>query len=155
MEAVGVVANVFAVVDMSAKVVTLCSWYFKAAAGARDDISRVQNRVRHLGIVLQSAQRVIEGPDGGALVASRELNESLAECSSELGTLQNKLEPSGRRTAMRRVGLRALKWPLSKEETGVAVANLERCENTISFGFQIDQTYVLPAQSLPADAVVY
>lgn len=43
---------------------------------------------------------------------------------------------------MRRVGLRALKWPLSKGETETAVANLERCEDTVVLGSQIGQTYV-------------
>lgn len=56
---------------------------------------------------------------------------------------------------MRCVGLRALEWPLSKGETESAVANVERCENTITFGFQIDQTYVISASISLADVAVY
>lgn len=66
-------------------------------AGAHNDIFRLQSRVRHLGIVLHSAQRVIEGLDGGALVASRELSDSLKECGAELEKLRGRLEPSERR----------------------------------------------------------
>lgn len=72
MEALGAVANVVAIVDMSAKVVMLRSWYLRAVAGAKDDTSRLQIRVWHLGMVLQSSQRVIV-PDSGALVTSREV----------------------------------------------------------------------------------
>ena len=58
-------------------------------AGAHNDIFRLQSRVR--------AQRVIEGLDGGALVASRELSDSLKECGAELEKLRGRLEPSERR----------------------------------------------------------
>ncbi|MBE3041784.1 hypothetical protein IMZ48_04235 [Candidatus Bathyarchaeota archaeon] len=140
MEALGVAANVCAVVDMSAKVISLCSWYFKGVVKARKQISRLQNRVSHLQAVLENAKRIIEGPDGDKLAASREIADCLAECVKWLEELQKKLEPSGKRKAMRLIGLRALRWPLRGGEIEGAIACLERCENTIAFGLQIDQT---------------
>lgn len=43
---------------------------------------------------------------------------------------------------MRRFGLRALKWPFSRMEMESVIANLERCEQTIMLGLQVDQTCV-------------
>ena len=140
MEALGIAANVCAVVDMSAKVIALCSWYFKGVVKAQTDISRLQRRVCQLKAVLDGAQRIINGPDSDKLESSREIADSLGECKTELEKLREKLEPNGKRKAMHRLGFRALRWPLDSEEIESVISCLERCENTIAFGLQIDQT---------------
>ncbi|KAM0332410.1 hypothetical protein ACHAQA_002690 [Verticillium albo-atrum] len=143
MEGLGVAANIIAVVEISAKVATLCVQYSTAVASARADIARLQTQVSQLGAVLQAAKRLTEGPKGQSLSVSQELTESLRECIAELQRLDEKLAPSTARKAMRRVGLRALKWPFTSKETRDIVDNLERYEKAISLGLQIDQTFLL------------
>ncbi|RYP47171.1 hypothetical protein DL768_006721 [Monosporascus sp. mg162] len=143
MEGLGIAANVIAVVDLSAKVATLCFQYSTAVAGARADVTRLQNQVNQLGVALRRAKQLVEGPNSRPLAASRELADTLQECIDELRRVQDKLEPGPARKAMRRFGLRALKWPFSSKDIESVVTNLKRCEQTILLGLQIDQTSLL------------
>lgn len=47
--------------------------------------------------------------------------KSVTLCSQDLGRLQEKLQPKTRHKTMSRVGLRALKWPLSKSSVNEEV----------------------------------
>ncbi|RYP75597.1 hypothetical protein DL771_002297 [Monosporascus sp. 5C6A] len=143
MEGLGIAANVIAVADLSAKVATLCFQYSIAVAGARGDITRLQNQVNQLGVALRRAKQLVEGPNSRPLAASGELADTLQECTDELRRVQDKLEPGTTRKAMRRFGLRALKWPFCSKDIESVVTNLKRCEQTILLGLQIDQTSLL------------
>lgn len=141
MEGLGVAANVIAVVDLSTKVATLCFQYSKEVAGARGDIERLASQVQQLGTAIRAAQHLVEGTRGQSLPTSRSLLESIRACSTDLERLDNTLDSSYRRKSrMRRLGLRALKWPFSSKEVDQAISSLQRHEKTIVFGLQIDQT---------------
>ncbi|KAH7030641.1 kinesin light chain 3 [Microdochium trichocladiopsis] len=145
MEGLGVAASVIAVVDLSAKVATICLQYSKEVLSARADIQRFQSQVKHLGVALQATQHLV-GQDAAArsLSTSRELLKPLHNCIAELQGLEKRLDPkqSGR-SAMRRFGLRALKWPFSSKEVDQLLASLERHEKTILLALQADQTVML------------
>ena len=68
-------------------------------------------------------------PDDGA--AARKLVDSVDGYTSELVQLQNRLDPGKARKAMRRFGIRALKWPFDSKEVSDIVSNLER--GTLSY----------------------
>jgi hypothetical protein len=140
MEGLGVAANVIAVVDLSTKVATLCFQYSKEVAGARADIERLHAQVEHLGAVVQAARLLIEGPRGESLTTSQKLVDIFHNCSVDLDKLKAKLEPNPKRSTMRRLGLRALKWPFSSKEIDQILSSLKRHEDTIHLGLQIDQT---------------
>ena len=61
----------------------------------------------------------------------------------QLQTLNNKLELSTGRKAMRRIGIRALKWPFKSGEIDTVIKKLERYKQTASLALQVDQTYVI------------
>ncbi|KAH7001205.1 hypothetical protein EDB80DRAFT_879307 [Ilyonectria destructans] len=143
MEAVGAAANIIAVIDLSAKVATLCFQYYTEVAGAQADITRLQSQVNHQCVAFRGARQLLEEKTSQPLATSRELVDSLQECERELRRLEDKLDPSRARKAMRRFGLRALRWPFSRKEIESVIANLERCEQTIMFGLQVDQTRIL------------
>jgi conjugal transfer/entry exclusion protein len=144
MEAVGVTANVIAVVDLSAKVVKLCVQYAKQVAGAKQDIERLQTQVEHLGDALKAAQTLVKGAQAQSLFTLQKLVDLSDPCNAELQRLETKLGPSSGRKAMRRMGIRALKWPFSSKEVDQILSSLERHEKTILLGLQIDQTFVTP-----------
>ncbi|KAM0269068.1 hypothetical protein ACHAQH_009824 [Verticillium albo-atrum] len=123
MEGLGVAANVIAVIDLSAKVATLCVQYAKEVAGARADIQRLQKQANQLGSALRAAQHVVEGSNSQSLFASQGLTGSFCECIVDLQRLENKLCPNPARTAMRRLGLRALKWPFNSKEVNQVYGN--------------------------------
>ncbi|ROT40812.1 hypothetical protein SODALDRAFT_376566 [Sodiomyces alkalinus F11] len=129
MEGLGVAANVIAVVDLSVKVATLCLQYSR--------------EVEHLGTALRAAQHLLEGNNGQPLSTSRGLVGSFRDCIAELKRLEKKLGPNTARTAIRRFGFRALRWPFSSKEVDQLLASLERHERTILLGLQIDQTAIL------------
>ncbi|KAH7116445.1 hypothetical protein EDB81DRAFT_819588 [Dactylonectria macrodidyma] len=55
-EAVGLAISVIAIIDLSAKVATLCLQYSTAVRNAGDDITRLQRRLNDLSTCLQRAQ---------------------------------------------------------------------------------------------------
>ncbi|WZH40876.1 kinesin light chain 1 [Fusarium acuminatum] len=140
MEGLGVVANIIAVVDLSAKVATLCFQYSKDVSSARADIERLRSQVEHLATALRATQRPIEGTRGLSLLTSQGLAGSFRSCMADLERLEKKLAPNPVRTAMRRYGVRALKWPFTSKDVDQLLAGLERHEKNMLLGLQVDQT---------------
>ncbi|KAF4422157.1 Kinesin light chain [Fusarium acutatum] len=142
-EAVGLAASIIAIVELSVKVSKLCVQYSTAAGNARADITRLQSRLKDLNICLEAAQRLLDDPRNTALAISRSLIDSLNSCKIELDEIQDKLDPGSARKAMRRFGLRALKWPFDSKEISTAISNLEHYKQTITLYLQVDQTTIL------------
>ncbi|RYP68551.1 hypothetical protein DL770_008416 [Monosporascus sp. CRB-9-2] len=142
-EAVGLAASVIAIINLSAKVANLCLQYSTAVGNARADITCLRTRLDHLGTSLQGVQHLLDGRNNQELVTSRKLVDSLNGCTSELAQLQSRLDPGKARKAMRRFGLRALKWPFDSKEVSGIVSNLEHYKQTIMLCLQVDQTTLL------------
>ncbi|KAJ4309322.1 hypothetical protein N0V84_011561 [Fusarium piperis] len=142
-EVVGLAASVIAIIDLSAKVAKLCSDYSTAVRNARADITRLQSQLGNLSECLQGAQRLLNDPNNRSLATSRKLVDSIDGCTSELVQVQNRLDPGKARKAMRRFGLRALRWPFNSKEVSGIISNLERYNQTIMWCLQIDQTTIL------------
>ncbi|KAF4469884.1 Kinesin light chain [Fusarium albosuccineum] len=145
-EPVGLAASVIAIINLSAKVVKLCSDYSTAVRNARADITRLQSQLNDLSRCLQGARRLLADPNNKSLATSRGLVDSLDGCKSELDQVQTRLDPgkAGKaRKTMRRFGLRTLKWPFDSKEFSGIISNLERYNQTITWCLQIDQTTIL------------
>ncbi|KAJ3522867.1 hypothetical protein NM208_g12684 [Fusarium decemcellulare] len=145
-EAVGLAASVIAIINLSAKVVKLCSDYSTAVGNARADITRLQSQLNDLSRCLQGARRLLADPNSKSLATSRGLVDSLDDCKSELDQVQTRLDPgkAGKaRKTMRRFGLCTLKWPFDSKEFSGIISNLERYNQTITWCLQIDQTTIL------------
>ncbi|KAF7547858.1 hypothetical protein G7Z17_g7436 [Cylindrodendrum hubeiense] len=142
-EAVGLASSAVAILEISTRVAKLCLDYSAAVSNAREDITRLHNQVDGLSRTLQEARRVIEGPNGKSLTASQNLLDSLDSCVSELAQLEKRLDLGKRGSAMRRFGLRSLKWPFEIKEVTDIISRLERYERTIHLGLQVDQTTIL------------
>jgi DNA-binding transcriptional MerR regulator len=139
-EAVGLAASIIAIVELSAKVGKLCVQYSAAAGHARADITRLQSRLKDLNVCLEAAERLLEDPKNSKLATSQSLVDSLNACKRELSEVQDRLDPGSARKAMRRFGLRALKWPFDSKEMNTVVSNLEHYKQTITLCLQVDQT---------------
>jgi hypothetical protein len=144
MEVVGSAASIIAVIDLSAKVASLCFQYSAAVKNARSDVERLQGELERLRTTLQGAQRLLESPNGKRLQTSQGLWDGLNDCSSQLSQLRSRLEkklnPGAARKAMSRIGLRALKWPFESKEIDSIINNLERYRDTLSAGLTVDGT---------------
>ncbi|OAA45326.1 kinesin light chain 3 [Beauveria brongniartii RCEF 3172] len=143
MDGLSVAASVIAVVDVSVKVITLCSQYSKAVANASADISRLETLLKGLKTTLDHAEALIKAPQGASLSTSQNLQEQLTACHSTLQKLHGKLDGGVVRQTKHRLWTRALKWPFNHDEIDSMMSTLERYHRRIMDGLQIDQTTLL------------
>ncbi|KAJ6781734.1 hypothetical protein PWT90_05231 [Aphanocladium album] len=143
MDGLSVAASVIAVVDLSVKVITLCSQYSKAVANAPAEISRLNTLVKGLKTTLDGAEALIKSPQGASLSTSHTLRDQLVGCQSTLQELHDRLGAGVTARPKRRLWSRALKWPFSRGEVEATMATIERHHRIIMDGLQVDQTTLL------------
>ena len=102
MEALGVAANVIAVVDISVKVLQVCSDYAKEAKNAKAEIEELRQEAENLRDTAQKVQQLIEGPQGTRLEASQELLLRIEDSLCILTDVNGKLQPPSKHSLWRR-----------------------------------------------------
>ncbi|KPA35358.1 vegetative incompatibility protein het-e-1, partial [Fusarium langsethiae] len=142
-EALGVTSSVIAVVDLSAKVFSLCLQYSREVKNAKGDIERLCKEVAACQDTTEKLKALLEGPRGRELKASQQLASAIEDGHSTLGKLEQRLRHSTGRKVMSRFGMRALKWPFESKDVEGTIQNLERCRGVISLALNIDQTVIL------------
>ncbi|KAM0393285.1 hypothetical protein ACHAPZ_010238 [Fusarium culmorum] len=141
-EALGVASSVIAVVDLSAKVLSLCLQYSQAVKNAKDDIEKLGKEVAAFRATTEELKTLIDGPRSQELKASQQLRFAIEDGRSRLEKLEQQLQPSTGRKRMSRFGLRAFKWPFESKDVKGTIEDLERCRENISLALNIDQTQV-------------
>src|SRR2546423_5385235 len=141
MEPLGVAVNVINVVNLSAKIASLCIQYSRDVKNAKSDIESLQREVVSLSHTFQEVERLLHGPDSVRLSASQELRDAVENCLSQLTAIKTRLEPNKTSKAMSLVGVRALKWPFQSKEVEKVLKNLERCTQTVSLALGVDQLW--------------
>jgi len=140
MDGLSGVASVIAVIDIAAKIASLCLEYSVAVKDAKDDIERVQRKVSDITHVLEKIKKLLDARDKAQLSTTHDLLKSLGKCLQELEDLKVKLEPRKTRKAMSRFGIRALKWPFTNKQMERVISSLQGYENTFTLALQVDQT---------------
>ena len=140
MEGLGVAASIIAVVELSAKIASLCLDYSIAVKDAKNDITRLQTKVKELEEVAKDVQQLIKGPRGGKLSTSQKLEQAVLGCCTQLKAVEKRLDPGKKHKAMSRFGIRSLKWPFESKEVDKIIRDLENCNAAISLALQVDQT---------------
>ncbi|KAF6526118.1 hypothetical protein HZS61_009162 [Fusarium oxysporum f. sp. conglutinans] len=142
-EALGVASSVIAVVDLSAKVLSLCLQYCRGVKNAKDDIERLRKEIATFETTTKELKALVETPRGRELKASQQLMSAIEDGHSTLVKLEQRLRPSTGRKAISRFGIRALKWPFERNDIEGIIQNLERCRGIICLALNIDQTVIL------------
>lgn len=142
MDGLSGAASLIAVIEISAKIASLCFQYSAAVKDAKKDIERLQRKIVDLKNVLGGVNQLldIDGRDKTGLSTVQKLAGSLKDCSLGLEALKTRLDPGKSRTAMGRLGLRALKWPFTSKEVDKIIVDLERYEQIFVLALQVDQT---------------
>jgi hypothetical protein len=140
MDGLSAAASVTAIVDISAKIASLCFQYSVAVKDAKKDIDRLQRTVTDIKNVLEEVQQLLDRQDKTRLSTTHKLSDSLEECHQQLQGLEAQLEPGKTRKAMSRLGMRALKWPFTSKQVEKTIAGLEEYKHTFSLTLQVDQT---------------
>jgi hypothetical protein len=133
--ALGVASGVIAVVDISAKVLNLCSQYARDVKSAADDRNKLSKEIAGFQSTAQKLQALLKGHRGKALEASQDVCSAVNEACSSLIALAQKLQPSTSRS-----GVQALKWPLQKNDVEETLQRLARCRGSILLALNVDQT---------------
>ncbi|EOA87098.1 uncharacterized protein SETTUDRAFT_89541 [Exserohilum turcica Et28A] len=143
MDGLSGAASVIAVIDISAKIASLCVQYSMAVNDAKGDIERVRRKVSDINHVLKKIKQLLDSQDKTRLSATQGLLDSVEQCLNELKTLDMRLEPGKTRKTMSRFGLRALKWPFTSKQVDKIISSLEGYEQTFGLALQVDQTAVV------------
>jgi hypothetical protein len=138
-EPLGVASSVIAVVDLSAKVFSLCLQYSREVKNAKDDVERLRKEVTAFQDTTEKLKALLEGTRGRELKTSQQLISAIEDGHSALGKLEQRLRPSTGRKTISRFGMRALKWPFQNKDFEGTIEKLERCRGNISLALNIDQ----------------
>ena len=138
MELLSTAASVVAIVQLSTQVLHLCREYYSDVKNARLDIERLDLEIRTFQDVVQKLQTNAEGLDASKLFATTTTMESVRQCSYDLKGLKSRLEIGKHQRRMKRLGLRALRWPFTSTEVDRVINILERHKLTFSLALGID-----------------
>ncbi|PLB48213.1 hypothetical protein P170DRAFT_456819 [Aspergillus steynii IBT 23096] len=116
-------ASIIAVIQLTGIIVKLCGGYIREVKDARDEVLNLQRA-------------------GKFLPVSSRLASDITDCLADLQALETKLDPGKGKSLIRKVGLRALKWPLRKIEVEVdqTIAennDLRKLEASTNAGFKL------------------
>jgi hypothetical protein len=142
MDGLSAIASVIAVVQISSKIFDLCWTYYLGAKDARENIRRLRDEMTSLQDVLTNVAELAEAQGSAKLSILSLLNQSdgpLQRCERELVGLVAKLEPNRGENGMKRLGLRALKWPFNSKEIDETIARIERLKSTFNLALASDQ----------------
>ena len=125
MEAVASASSIIAVVQVAGSVAKLCGGYILDVKDARRDIERLQQKTATLRDVVERLAEIGGQTKAKVISLPAHVMISVRQCLEDLQKLQDRLQPKARHKAMSKVGWRALKWPLSKNDVNEEVQRLE------------------------------
>lgn len=142
MDGLSAAANVFAAIELTGRIVKICASYITEVKNARDDIMALQRTAAGLEDILLNLKKLFRD-HGSKLSVSSIFAENINDCISDLEALETKINPGHKEEAMRKFGIRALKWPMQRSEVDKFIENLKRYKSSFILSMQIDQTCVI------------
>lgn len=152
MSGLEVAAGVIAVVDLSAKVASLCTQYSRAVITAQSDITRLADHIGRLRHTFDEVTRLLHGQHGARLKASQKLRGGVDASSANLTKIEEKLKVGKGHRAMSRFGWRALSWPFTRKEVDAIIEELRASEAMVALALQVD--IVLVKKSPSRNAII-
>ena len=143
MEVVGAVASIITVLQVTARVVSVCYDYQSGIRQYPKDIVKITHELQSLRNVLERLADLAQSGDdltSVALPTLDSLNGSggpLEICEGELKQLEVKLAPA--RGRLKQVG-RAMMWPLTEKDVHKTLAILARQRGLFQLALTADQT---------------
>ena len=139
MDGLSAAASLIAVIQISAQVFSLCQEYYIGVKQSRDEIRCLSNEVLAIHEILEKISDLLDGPDAAKFATLALLdkeNGPAQQCAAQLQEIKAQLDPN---EGMRKLGWRALKWPLKSDNVNKIVLALERYKSTFSLALTTDQ----------------
>lgn len=130
--------TITAVIVTTTQVLSLLTKYYQGVHDARTDVERLVSEIQSFQEVLTKIQELLKSSNNTKLSVSSSLVPEIAQSMSSLENLKDILDPSHGKRIMKRVGFRALRWPLTKKEVNEHIAQLERCKGTLNLALEAD-----------------
>ena len=132
MDAVSAAASVFALIELAAKIGSVCVKYAHTVKHSKEDILHLQDEIQSLEQVLKKAQGLYQTSNDGSYVVEASTNQCLTRCKAQLEEILAKLEPTRLSRLGSRLKLDQLVWPLKRKEVDKLIGNLESSKQSIS-----------------------
>ncbi|KAJ5369269.1 uncharacterized protein N7496_009029 [Penicillium cataractarum] len=142
MDPLSSAASVIAVIQLAGSIAKLCGGYIQDVKDARDQIFSLQQAITGLQGTLQDLHKLLQDK-GRPLPTSSRLVSNIADCLSDLGALEAKLDLGKAKKLMSKVGFRTLKWPLKRAELEGVIQSLEKYKSSFILSLQVDQTSLM------------
>lgn len=139
MDGLSSAASIIAIIQLTGSIVNICRGYIQEVKDARDDIITLQQTVAGLEAILQKLKEIPHDSRERKLSTSS-LVDNISDCFSCLEALEEKIDLGRGKRMMKRLGIRALKWPLKRKEVDRIITNLERYKSFFTLSLQVDQT---------------
>lgn len=130
--------TIIAVVVTTAQVLSLLTKYYQGVQNARTDVELMVSEIQSFQHVLEKIQELLNSSNKMKLSTSSSQVTAIVQSMSTLEKLKDKLDPSHGKRMMKRVGFRALRWPLTKKEVNEYITHLDRCKGTLNLVFEAD-----------------
>ncbi|BDD64335.1 hypothetical protein MAP00_009162 [Monascus purpureus] len=153
MDGLSSATSVIAVIQLTGSLVKLCGGYIQEVRNAREEILTLQRAITGLQDILQALQNNLQENNAKGLSTSSQLPSDITACLSDLQALEARLNPGKGKTLMRKMGLRALKWPLERTEIQGLTQNLERYKSSFLLSLQVDQTSLIISMAENTDRI--
>ncbi|KAL3494398.1 WD40 repeat-like protein [Aspergillus germanicus] len=153
MDGLSSAASVIAVIQLTGSLVKLCGGYIQEVRNAPEEILTLQREITGLQNILQDLHNNLQVNNANALPTSSRLPSDINACLSDLQALEAKLDAGQGKTLMRKMGLRALKWPLKRTEVEGLMQKLERYKSSFLLSLQVDQTSLMISMAENTDRI--
>lgn len=133
-------ASVIAIINTSAKIISLCFQYSTVIKDSRNNIGQLQWKVSNIKDVFKQIEQLLKGQDKILLLATYHLLNLLKKCLLQIEELEMQLESSKTCKAMSRLGVQALTWLFTSKKVEKCIASLKSYERIYTLAFLWNQT---------------
>lgn len=134
--------TIIAVATAATTVLSLLSKYAQDVKNAREDVERLLKQIEDIHSLLLRIETIAKSPYSAKLPALDTALTAIKKTFSDIQELVEKLKPKTSKRLMSKVGLRALKWPFTKEEMASYIVRLESEKTSLTLALQADSTQV-------------
>lgn len=132
--------TIIAVATTATTILSLLSKYVQDVKNAPEDVERLLKQIEDIHSLLLRIEKIAKSPDSAKLPALEKSFTAIKKTFSDIQELVEKLKPKTSQRLMSKVGLRALKWPFTKEQMANYIARLESEKASLTLAFQTDST---------------
>lgn len=132
--------TIIAVATTATTILSLLSKYVQDVKNAQEDVERLLKQIEDIHSLLLRIEKIAKSPDSAKLPALEKSFTAIKKTFSDIQELVEKLKPKTSQRLMSKVGLRALKWPFTKEQMANYIARLESEKTSLNLAFQTDST---------------